>query len=195
MDKRVEGYLVGNRKWAASKECQAPITFKDMQKKGRDREDGTVIVVACTDPRVTPEEFLGMSTEKGNKATVVRVAGGRVDAAMCSLLVLSAVGNAGKKGAIVVVHHTDCGLATASDEEIRSIVINNVAEGDRGEARALVKGLEFGSIESPEKSLEEDVDKLRRSPFFTGMQIYGLLQDTETGLLEVKFDPSTDLDT
>lgn len=31
---------------------------------------------------------------------------------------------------------------------------------------------------------------LRSSPFFTGMQIYGLLQDTGTGLLEMKFDPS-----
>jgi hypothetical protein len=36
----------------------------------------------------------------------------------------------------------------------------------------------------------EDVEILRNSPFFTGTQIYGLLQDTETGLLEVKFDPS-----
>ena len=63
-----------------------------MQKKGREREDGTVIlgtsisfeslglvqesadrmlseegVVACTDPRVTPEEFLGMG--EGNSTS------------------------------------------------------------------------------------------------------------------------------
>ena len=43
---------------------------------------------------------------------------------------------------------------------------------------------------SYEKSLKEDVEILRHSPFFTGMQIYGLLQDTESGLLEMKFDPS-----
>lgn len=43
---------------------------------------------------------------------------------------------------------------------------------------------------SCEKSLREDVEKLRCSPFFTGMRIFGLLQDTETGLLEVKFDSS-----
>lgn len=30
--------------------------------------------------------------------------------ALSTLLVLSAVGNQGKKGVIMVVHHTDCGL-------------------------------------------------------------------------------------
>ena len=39
-------------------------------------------------------------------ATVVRVAGGRVSAAMSTLLVLAAVGNRGEKGVIVVVHHS-----------------------------------------------------------------------------------------
>lgn len=35
-----------------------------MQQRGRAREDGSVVVVACTDPRVCPEEFLGMETER-----------------------------------------------------------------------------------------------------------------------------------
>jgi len=35
---------MGNREWATSKEYKLPITFKEMQKKGREREDGTVIV-------------------------------------------------------------------------------------------------------------------------------------------------------
>ena len=37
---------------------------------------------------------------------MVRTAGGRVQAAMNTLLVLSAVGNEGQKGLIMVVHHT-----------------------------------------------------------------------------------------
>jgi carbonic anhydrase len=42
----------------------------------------------------------------GLAATIVRNAGGRVHAALNTLLVLSAVGNEGKKGIIIVVHHT-----------------------------------------------------------------------------------------
>lgn len=36
---------------------------------------------------------------------------------------------------------------------------------------------------SPEVSVKEDVEILRTSPFFKGMQILGFVQDTETGLL------------
>jgi carbonic anhydrase len=32
------------RQWAESKDYKPPIPFKEMQKKGREREDGTVIV-------------------------------------------------------------------------------------------------------------------------------------------------------
>ncbi|PMD24228.1 hypothetical protein NA56DRAFT_31250 [Hyaloscypha hepaticicola] len=150
-----------------------------MQKKGREREDGTIIVVACTDPRVTPEEFLGMSSSEGNKATVVRTAGGRVHAAMSTLLVLSAVGNLGKKGVIMVVHHTDCGLQTASDDDIRKALGEGIGE----EGREVLKGTVFGSFVRPEESVKKDVGILRASPFFKGMQILGFVQDTTTGLL------------
>ena len=56
------------------------------------------------------------------EATVIRVAGGRAAAALPSLLVLSAVGNNGAKGTIMVVHHTDCGLVHHSDVEICEIL-------------------------------------------------------------------------
>lgn len=191
MDPRVQGYLENNRKWAEGKDYQAPIKFKDMQKKGRDSEDGTVIVVACTDPRVTPEEFLGMSTDAGNKATIVRVAGGRVEAAMSTLLVLSAVGNAGKKGTIIVIHHSDCGLATVSDHDIRKTLLDSVDRKAKDYAEMLLRDTEFGSIQSPEASLKEDVKQLRDSPFFRDMQIYGLMQNTVSGILEVLFTPRT----
>jgi len=113
------------------------------------------------------------------EATVVRTAGGRVHAAMSTLLVLSAVGNLGKKGAIMVVHHTDCGLQTASDGEIREALGEGVGE----EGKEILKGVKFGSFERPEASVKEDVGILRASPFFKGMQIVGFVQDTETGLL------------
>ncbi|KAH8658689.1 hypothetical protein BGZ60DRAFT_124537 [Tricladium varicosporioides] len=152
-----------------------------MQKKGRKAEDGTVIVIACTDPRCTPEEFMGMSPESGN-TTIVRTAGGRVQPALSTLLVLSAVGNLGKKGTIIVVHHTDCGLASVrNDDEIRRILRAGLESGD-GEEEILDKMM-FGSIVDPDESVKEDVKWLRESIWFKGMSIVGLVQNTESGLL------------
>ncbi|XMA08298.1 hypothetical protein WAI453_001089 [Rhynchosporium graminicola] len=180
MDPRIEAYLKKNREWASGKNYVPPIPFVDMQRTGRERLDGTLIVVACTDPRVTPEEFLGM--DSSSKATVVRTAGGRVHAAMSTLLVLSAVGNVGKKGTIMVVHHTDCGLQGADEESIRR-VLRESAHGEGEEIESLLEGVRFGAFESPDESVKEDVGVLKASPFFKGMQIFGFVQDTATGLL------------
>ncbi|PVH86928.1 hypothetical protein DL98DRAFT_582245 [Cadophora sp. DSE1049] len=178
MDPRIEMYLERNREWAKKEDYVPPIPFVNMQRKGKERVDGTVIVVACTDPRVTPEEFLGM--DSSSKATVVRTAGGRVHAAMSTLLVLSAVGNLGKKGVIMVVHHTDCGLQTADEEGIRAVLRGGV-DAEAGKMLDVVK---FGAFGSPDESVKEDVGILKDSPFFKGMQILGFVQDTETGLLK-----------
>jgi carbonic anhydrase len=98
---------------------------------------------------------------------------------MSTLLVLSAVGNLGKKGVIMVVHHTDCGLQTANDEDIRKVLGEGIGE----EGREALMGAVFGSFVRPEESVKEDVEVLKASPFFKGMQILGFVQDTKTGLL------------
>lgn len=77
------------------------------------------------------------------EATVVRTAGGRIHSALNTLLVLSAVGNAGKKGVIMVVHHTDCGLQSTSDHEIKEVLRRNVeSESQVG----ILDSMTFGSI-------------------------------------------------
>jgi len=180
-DPRIDAYLSNNRKWASSPTYTAPIPFPEMQAKGRAREDGTLIVVACTDPRCTPEEFLGMSTTSNNKATIVRVAGGRVQSALGTLLVLAAVGNQGQKGTIMVIHHTDCGLATADDEDIRRCMGVYAETEEEGQ---LLMTTRFGAFEDPVESVKEDVRFLRRSSFFKRMMIWGGVQDTGTGVVE-----------
>lgn len=66
---------------------------------------------------------------------------------MSTLLVLSAVGNAGKKGTIVVIHHSDCGLATASDHDIRKTLVDSVGRNAKDYAEMLLTDIEFGSIQ------------------------------------------------
>jgi carbonic anhydrase len=97
---------------------------------------------------------------------------------MSTLLVLSAVGNLGKKGTIMVVHHTDCGLQTASDDDIRASLEKSV------DGTVSLEQVKFGSFEDPEVSAKEDVDLLKSSPFFKGMQILGFVMDTKSGILK-----------
>tara|TARA_R110002060_G_scaffold68846_1_gene77569 strand:- start:114 stop:305 length:192 start_codon:yes stop_codon:yes gene_type:complete len=61
---------------------------------------------------------------------------------MSTLLVLSAVGNLGKKGVIMVVHHTDCGLQTADEEAIREALRGGVD----AEAGKILDGVRFGAF-------------------------------------------------
>jgi carbonic anhydrase len=60
-----------------------------------------------------------------------------------TLLVLSAVGNKGKKGVVMVVHHTDCGLQSISDDEIKEVLRKSV-ESDDGVQ--MLNDMKFGSI-------------------------------------------------
>jgi len=61
-----------------------------------------------------------------------------------TLLILSAVGNEGKKGVIMIIHHTDCGLAHITDSEIATSLKNSV----KSEAeKAVLDDMIFGSFE------------------------------------------------
>ena len=62
---------------------------------------------------------------------------------MSTLLVLSAVGNSGSKGVIMIVHHTDCGLAHITDAEISETLKKSVGTE---EEKAVLDGMKFGSI-------------------------------------------------
>lgn len=100
----------------------------------------------------------------------------------------------------MVIHHTDCGLATATDEQLRRILMQNrdlpppprqeVKEkeaGDIGKEKALrdLNGMKFGSIAKgkEEASVREDVEFLRNCGWFNGMGIWGGLMDTATGVV------------
>jgi carbonic anhydrase len=82
-----------------------------------------------------------MATE----ATVVRIAGGRVHAAMSTLLVLAAVGNNGEKGVIMVVHHTDCGMQSIDDNGIRGCLGKSSGAQDK-DVGGFLEGMSFGSF-------------------------------------------------
>ncbi|CAG8974372.1 hypothetical protein HYALB_00010623 [Hymenoscyphus albidus] len=96
-----------------------------MHEKGRENEEGSVIV-----------------------STIIRTAGARATPALSTLLILSAVGNRGKKGSIMIIGHTDCGLQSVGDGEIRRILAESIegVEGSHAESVVGLEGIEFGSF-------------------------------------------------
>ena len=130
-----------------------------------------VAVVTCMDARLHPEEFLGL--EAGD-AHVIRNAGGRVsDDAVRSLVISERL--LGTE-AIAIIHHTDCGMLTFTNEDLASKV-----KKDLGVDVAGRDFLPFGDLE---QSVRDDVQALRGSELIPeDVRILGAIYDVHTGEL------------
>lgn len=107
-----------------------------------------VLVLTCFDARLHPERFLGLGI---GDAHVLRNAGGRVtDDALRSMIVSSWLLGTRE---FLVIHHTDCGMATFTDD----VLIQRVKEASGGD----VSGIDFLTFTDLDRSVREDVDLIR----------------------------------
>ena len=139
-----------------------------------------VAVVACMDARLDPERALGL--EIGD-AHVIRNAGGRVsDDAIRSLIISAHLLGTNE---FAVVHHTDCGMGTFTNEDLRARLRERT-----GRDAWSIDFLPFADLDA---SVREDVRRIRSSPFLPGGTIVrGFVYDVHTGLLrEVDVDAET----
>ena len=123
------------------------------------------------DARLHPERFLGL--EIGD-AHVIRNAGGRAsDDAIRSLIISS---NLLGTNEYVVIHHTDCGMLTFTNDDLRSKLAEQYGADASG-----VDFLPFGDLE---ESVREDVRRIRGSSFIPGdIPVSGYVYDVRTGRL------------
>lgn len=128
-----------------------------------------IAVLTCMDARLQPEQFLGLDF---GDAHVIRNAGGRAsDDAIRSLVISQRLLGTEE---VVVIHHTDCGMLTFSNEEL-------VAKIDE-ELGADAGGWDFLPFSDLEASVLDDVDTLRRSPLIpSNIPIGGAVYDVEAG--------------
>jgi len=129
-----------------------------------------VAVLACMDARLRPEEALGLAL---GEAHVIRNAGGRVTDDVVRSLVLSS-GVLGTREA-AVVHHTDCGLLGATNEDLRA----HVAEATGSE----VGEIDFLPFDDAERALLDDVRAIARDARLAFDAVSGFLYDVRTGRL------------
>ena len=129
-----------------------------------------VAVLACMDARLNPQKVLGLEEGDGH---VIRNAGGVVtDDEIRSLAISQRLLGTEE---IILIHHTDCGMLTFTDEDFAAQLEEDTGGKPEWESRAF-------------PDLEEDVrDSIRRikdSPFIPKTdQVRGFIYEVETGRL------------
>jgi carbonic anhydrase len=129
-----------------------------------------VAVVACMDARLIPTRALGLNE---GEAHVLRNAGGVItDEEIRSLAISQHLLGTEE---IILIHHTDCGMLTFTDEELAQRL-----EEETG-SRPPWSGHAFDDIEG---NLRESIRTLKESPFIPHKQsIRGFVYEVESGRL------------
>jgi carbonic anhydrase len=128
-----------------------------------------VAIVACMDARLDPARVLGL--EEGD-AHVIRNAGGRADDAIRSLVISQQLLGTRE---VVVIHHTDCGMLTFTDEQLRRKLHDGLG---------VDTGIAFLPFSDVDTSVRDDVAALRESPLLLrDAPVTGFVYDVKTGKL------------
>ena len=130
-------------------------------------------VVTCMDSRIEPLQMLGLSQ---GDAKILRNAGARVTDDVLRTLVL-AVHLLGVDR-VMVVAHTDCRMATVTDEQVHDAI--------RDSAGIDTRSLEFRTMDDQVATLADDVQRIRSWPYLPdGLPVVGCRYDVSTGQVEV----------
>lgn len=128
-------------------------------------------ILTCMDARILPSRALGL--EEGD-AHVIRNAGGRARDALRSLIISQRLLGTRE---IAVIHHTDCGMLTFSNRELREKVREDLGS-DTGE-------FDFLPFQDLEGSVREDVEFLLATQLLDPETlIRGFVYDVRSGRLQ-----------
>jgi carbonic anhydrase len=139
-------------------------------------------IVTCVDPRLTRffPDVLGV--ERGH-AVAIRVPGAHIRAGSEAMRALAATIYVNDCQEIIVVPHTDCGVARVTDAELRRVMrARGVAEGAIPEDAA---GF-FGLVPDVEAAARETVEAIRSAPYLPRhLPVHAVLMDIRTGALKL----------
>ncbi|UBU10934.1 beta-class carbonic anhydrase [Nonomuraea gerenzanensis] len=127
-------------------------------------------VVTCMDSRIDPLGLLGL---KPGDAKILRNAGARVTDDVLRTLVLAVVLLGVDR--ILVMPHTDCGMAKVTDADVHALAKERGVD---------TRSLEFHTVPDQNEALKHDLTRIRTFPFLpTGMPVTGAIYDVHTGKL------------
>ncbi len=128
-----------------------------------------VAVLACMDARLNPYGLLGL--QEGD-AHVIRNAGGVVtDDEIRSLAISQRLLGTEE---IILIHHTDCGMLTFTDDEFKRAVQEDVGIKPEWAAEA------FPDLD---EDVRQSIARINSSPFIPRKNVRGFVYDVHSGAL------------
>ncbi|MEH2077310.1 MAG: carbonic anhydrase [Nostoc sp.] len=146
-------------------------------------------ILTCMDARLDPAKFAGLAE---GDAHVIRNAGGRASDDAIRSLVISYKLLGTREW--FVIHHTNCGMETFTDQVIRNLLANSLktAKIDEtgwhdvgsGGGSSEAEFIDWLTIAEQSQSVYADVKRIRTHPLVPAeIPIYGYLYDVKTGKL------------
>jgi carbonic anhydrase len=129
-------------------------------------------IVACMDARLTVEPALGLKT---GDAHIIRNAGGIVTEDAIRSLVIShhLLGTQ----EFIIINHTDCGMLTFKDSELRSQLQKKTGNTATSPA-------EFHAFSDVEQNVRTQISKVKSHPWIPkDIPVRGFVYDVKTGKL------------
>ncbi len=128
-------------------------------------------ILACMDARLTVEKFLGLET---GEAHIIRNAGGIAsEDAVRSLLISHHLLGTQE---FVIINHTDCGMLTFKDEELRDRL-----EKETGVSASPVH---FDAFPDVEENVRRQISRVRSHPWIPRhIPVRGFVYDVRSGRL------------
>jgi len=147
-------------------------------------------ILTCMDARLDPAKYAGLAE---GDAHVIRNAGGRASDDAIRSLVISYKLLGTREW--FVIHHTDCGMETFTDDIMRNLLASSLKTAtidkngwhDSGEGPGSTEGrfIDWLTISDRNKSVVEDVKRIREHPLVPPeIPIYGYVYDVKSGRLD-----------
>jgi carbonic anhydrase len=131
-------------------------------------------IITCIDSRIEPLSMLGLVP---GDAKIIRNAGARVtDDVLRSLVLATHLLGVTRVG---LVHHTDCRMASATEEELHRFIGEATGGADTA-------AWDFLAIEDRDQVVRDDLERLRSCPLLPDdLEIASFLYDVGSGRLEM----------
>ena len=129
-----------------------------------------IAIVTCMDARLSPYVMLGLSE---GDAHVIRNAGGAItDDEIRSLMISQRLLGTRE---VMLIHHTDCGMLTFSDEELREQIQQEVG---------IKPHFPLETFADLEEDVRQSIKRIEASPFIPHKDsVRGFIYEVETGHL------------
>jgi carbonic anhydrase len=128
-------------------------------------------VLVCMDARIDPAKALGL--QEGDAHVIRNAVGLASDDAIRSLIMSYKLLGTRE---FLVIHHTDCGMLTFTNDQIRSLLKQDTGID--------ASGIDFLPFPDLDQSVRDDLKKIRSSPLIPqDIPVRGFVYDVHTGAL------------